>query len=728
MAGSILATGTPSDAKALPLLKLACGTTIGDNAGELRKFRLGNNLECAGTAITLGAPNMTVDLNGHRISGNGTGAGVFNNGHQSATVRNGVIDGFNDGVSLVGGKSHLVERLIVTRSADRGIEVNGAQGTIVRSNTVVDALVGIGTVSAKGVQIIANTATGSSNAGLLLSTTDNATVARNTLLANDTDGISISSSDKARIERNISNANTTGIRLTSTSEKNLIVSNTVKGNDGIGIDVFTLQNTLRSNVVTANLSFGIRLTADADKTQILENNVSKNLNDGINIGLGVVQVNVRENVVNENGTNGIVSAESDSNVSKNTTNFNGYLNGINDPVGVGVSVANLLGPSAGNKAKGNDNPGQCIPASACVVGSDAPPPGLIGCVATTSNVILRNPLSCAASGIELDGAAVDVNLNGHRIEGPGAGGAFGVRGDVASGPARIHDGVISDFAIGADLDDVVNSSARNLLINRASTTGIRARGSNTSSVTRNTVARANGQGILIENVSSVTASLNKVVASAGDGIDVFGTSSNTKVTRNTVIGVDEGIDIEDATTTTVTKNRTIGNRLGIALTNTTANVIGKRKAGNTSTGSWEHGILLEFSSNSNTLRENRLTGNDINGIRVVGSDTNTLTANRVISNSGDGVFLDALANSNTITSNQVNSNGVNGILASAGANPLTVSKNTANDNGFRSEPQPGDGFGLGIWVPATVDGGRNRAKLNDETDQCSPTSPPSFCI
>jgi uncharacterized repeat protein (TIGR02543 family) len=70
-----------------------CGDTITTNT------TLSSDLSCPGGGLTIGAPGVTLDLGGHRITGSGAGNGVFS-GMNNTTIRNGGITGFAVDVSL----------------------------------------------------------------------------------------------------------------------------------------------------------------------------------------------------------------------------------------------------------------------------------------------------------------------------------------------------------------------------------------------------------------------------------------------------------------------------------------------------------------------------------------------------------------------------------------------------------------------------------------------------
>jgi hypothetical protein len=80
----------------------SCGQSVTTNAV------LTQDLACAGGGITVNAPNVTIDLNGHTLTGDG---GAVDNGvwvlASKVTVKNGVLRGFGTGLLASGVVDHL---------------------------------------------------------------------------------------------------------------------------------------------------------------------------------------------------------------------------------------------------------------------------------------------------------------------------------------------------------------------------------------------------------------------------------------------------------------------------------------------------------------------------------------------------------------------------------------------------------------------------------------------
>lgn len=126
----------------------------------------------AGTAITVNADNVVIDLNGHVLSNNGAGVttqaiGIGTLNHRDVTVKNGTIRLFQQCVVLdeattpTQNRTHLVEDLNVENCRFVGIRVEG-QSSTVRRNVVRDTGGGLSlsgeaiAVNGQGSQVLDN--------------------------------------------------------------------------------------------------------------------------------------------------------------------------------------------------------------------------------------------------------------------------------------------------------------------------------------------------------------------------------------------------------------------------------------------------------------------------------------------------------------------------------------------------------------------------------------------
>lgn len=106
-------------------------------------YRVTKNLTANGNCIVISTSFVTIELDGHTLTGNGTGFGIsassttsFNNAHQAIKIRNGIITNFQVGINFFtsAARSVVVEETIVV--ANKGIGIAVDRGATVRGNTV----------------------------------------------------------------------------------------------------------------------------------------------------------------------------------------------------------------------------------------------------------------------------------------------------------------------------------------------------------------------------------------------------------------------------------------------------------------------------------------------------------------------------------------------------------------------------------------------------------------
>lgn len=101
-----------------------CGDTV------IADWTLPDNLTCtnAGNALTVGANNITIDLGGHTITGDGTNTitGIENNGYTNVHMRNGSITNFTlDGTKYRGAATGTVTDIAVSSIGNQCFQNEG---------------------------------------------------------------------------------------------------------------------------------------------------------------------------------------------------------------------------------------------------------------------------------------------------------------------------------------------------------------------------------------------------------------------------------------------------------------------------------------------------------------------------------------------------------------------------------------------------------------------------
>ena len=296
---------------------LSCGKTVTKDV-KLRK----DLKNCPGDGLEIGASGITVDLNGHKIDGQGsTGAGINAIGNEDVIIKGGGggrITQFDVGVDFLSTDNSRVSGIKVDDVTSDGIFVNSASSTELKNNTITEA---------------------------------------------DDDGISVSHSVEIEISDNAVTGpattpfGSTGITVNaSDSADNVVEDNVVKGGEegdwGIQVNGSAQATRVKGNTARGFQQYGIQIYDGSDDTAVRKNRAIGNGLDGIRIedtaGTGT---SVVRNLAEKNDDDGIEVADSLVGVGDNTANDNGDW---------GIVADQVISDLGGNKAKGNGQPSQCI--------------------------------------------------------------------------------------------------------------------------------------------------------------------------------------------------------------------------------------------------------------------------------------------------------------------------------------------------------------------------------
>ena len=136
-AGCIVGVATAQS----PPAGIACGDTITADTTLDRDLT-----GCPSNGLVIGADGITLDLNGHTISGNGKpvrrcgrdqicDVGVADDDHVGVTVRGGSVRGFGIGVGVFRGRNNRFVELNSSRNQFFGFVIGGSSRTVVRDSS-----------------------------------------------------------------------------------------------------------------------------------------------------------------------------------------------------------------------------------------------------------------------------------------------------------------------------------------------------------------------------------------------------------------------------------------------------------------------------------------------------------------------------------------------------------------------------------------------------------------
>ena len=198
-----------------PAAAVQCGQVITSDT------TLANDLvDCPGTALTIGADGVTLDLGGHLVDGtNASGSeGIAVDGRTGVTIRRGTVREFRvNGVALRDAGDAKVADLTVSAIGAGGVEgedvsagifVRGSDDVDLRDNRVsndVDAFQadGIVVLASKRVELMRNDTSANAWNGMVVVGSPRARVLSNRTVGNGNSGIFVASAPSVRIARNV---------------------------------------------------------------------------------------------------------------------------------------------------------------------------------------------------------------------------------------------------------------------------------------------------------------------------------------------------------------------------------------------------------------------------------------------------------------------------------------------------------------------------------------------
>ncbi|MBU2522796.1 MAG: right-handed parallel beta-helix repeat-containing protein [Nanoarchaeota archaeon] len=291
-----------------------CGDTFSANS----VYTLNQSLNSNGTCFNILANNITLDCQGHTITGNqSSDTSGINLAAANITVRNCMILNYTYGIYLSGSSNNNLTNN-TANSNSQGIYLSSSSNNTLIGNT-------------------ANNNSGfSSSSGIFVSSgSNNNTIADNIVTLN-TKGIFFSSaSNYNTIINNTANNNTEhGIYLSSSSDDNTLTNNIAINNGDTSIWISSSSNiTIMNNTLSSG--YGLVLDYSSNNT-VTNNNASNNRYSGIYLAPGSSNNILASNIAGNNSQHGI-KLDSDSNnntltnnTANNNANYGIYLFGSNN--------------------------------------------------------------------------------------------------------------------------------------------------------------------------------------------------------------------------------------------------------------------------------------------------------------------------------------------------------------------------------------------------------------
>jgi parallel beta-helix repeat protein len=362
LAAAALSFVLAQGAEAAQVAQLSCGETI---TADTRLD--GDLVDCRSNGIVIGADDITLDLNGHTVAGNGEpvkkcprrefcDVGVLNDGHDGIAIRDGSVRDFGTGVFVGRARHNRVLGISSSRNQFFGFVVAESARTVVRNssgnrNPVPDGD-GIGVFGSRHLRILDNSFRRNA-LGMHVEDSSDILIKGNVFSRSPGFGI-LMEADRNQVRGNRCVRNAACI-IVAPGNRNVIARNRVfRGVAGIGIEKG------RGNVVAGNVIVSPRRT-------------------GIYLGLkepviGGVNTVVRRNLVRGSGADGfVVNAADDHSLLKGNVASGAEDDGFDIEnastkltsnravrnAELGIEAVPGVIDGGGNTASGNGNPLQC---------------------------------------------------------------------------------------------------------------------------------------------------------------------------------------------------------------------------------------------------------------------------------------------------------------------------------------------------------------------------------
>jgi hypothetical protein len=333
----------------------ACGAVLTQDT------TLTADLSCDGTsALTIGAPGITLDLNGHKVTGHGAYV-IVNDGYDDVTIRNGEIRSLVGSIRLTGVSGNVI-RDIFTEGLLIGIEIRDSDHNRIVSNRLLSLPL---TVSGDGNVIARNTIT--HYEGYLGVDGNDNRIVDNVVWVGRSSAFGLRGAHNQVRRNTFLNDSYDVIGLTGAND-NDFVANTIGSSfttlPGIAGDIADSSRNLFARNTIFGVTQGLRLLS-GDANVFRRNDVSGTprtrdypswmqpppVADGMPIAAGATGTSLRDNLLRGFDDDGIDVDAPGTRLGGNAANDNGDL-GIEAVAGV-IDLG-------GNTASGNGNPLQCL--------------------------------------------------------------------------------------------------------------------------------------------------------------------------------------------------------------------------------------------------------------------------------------------------------------------------------------------------------------------------------
>ena len=324
-------------------------------------------VNCENNGIVIGADDITLDLDGHRIDGDGELAedcrqsicdvGVVNDGHDGVTVRHGSVREFGEGVGVGNARHVRILGISSSRNQAFGFLVFGSARSLVRnslfSRNIAPEGDGIGMFGCRHVRIVNNEIRRNPGPGIHVEDSSDNLIKGNRFARTSDFGI-LMEGDRNRVrgDRFVR----VGGGITVSGDRNAVARNSLRGGT-VGVAVENGRgNLVAGNVVVDAREDGIYLGLNAPPIGGVDNVVRRNEvrgsgDDGFDVKSKDKHSVLKRNVAVASGDDGFDVDSRSTEAGKNRAERNGDL---------GINAVQGVIDGGGNRASGNGDPLQCV--------------------------------------------------------------------------------------------------------------------------------------------------------------------------------------------------------------------------------------------------------------------------------------------------------------------------------------------------------------------------------
>jgi large repetitive protein len=335
--------------------------------------------DCPNNGIVIGADDITLDLNGHTIDGDGSltadcpadvicDDGVVNDGHDGVTVKHGALREFALGALVAGSRHNGLLDISASSNQFPGIVIGDSARSSLRNSSIVrNGLhtdeAGIVLFHSHHTQIVDNSIRRNGDIGLFMSRSDHNQIRNNKLRHHPEAGINVEGGDRNRISHNLLTRDGDGIIVGG--NRNAITRNRVfhssagPQSGGNGIHAAAGHDNLITRNVIARAATGIRVSLKrrelegnpgAMNTVIRGNRLRRAHDDGLLVMSTAKHTLLRRNSARHSQDDGIDTHSRTTKLTENRAVRNGDL---------GISAVRGVIDGGGNIARHNGDPRQC---------------------------------------------------------------------------------------------------------------------------------------------------------------------------------------------------------------------------------------------------------------------------------------------------------------------------------------------------------------------------------